>query len=158
QQKCERDMGPVSPASTMTIDLTLDRKAIEQPKELSDVALVSVPRGEVPPGPMTNLEHRDAKGRFALVHPPDWHLTGVHDGHSVLRLMDGGDSGAQVTVTPWTKAKKGEHLSAEQFKKAMNETTGWRPDKELQSGVVPSEGGRWVYRYSAVGELNGVEV
>jgi hypothetical protein len=158
KQKCERDMGPVSPASTLTVTVTLTRQAIAQPKELSDVALVSVPSGDTPPGPMTNLEHRDARGRFALVHTRDWHLTGVTEDHTVLRLMDRGDYVAQVTVTPWAKAKKGEHLTGEQFKAAMDKTTGWRPDKEVQSGVVPSEGGRRVYRYSVTGELNGVAV
>lgn len=157
KQTAERDMGPVSPASTLSVNITLTRKAIDRPKELDDVALVSVPSGEVP-GPMTNLEHRDAKGRFALVHTRDWHLTGVTDEHTVLRLMDRGDYVAQVTVTPWTKAKKGEHLPAAEFKTAMDKTTGWRPEKELQSGEVPAEGGRWVYRYSVTGELNGVEV
>lgn len=159
-QKAERDQGPVSPASTMTMTVRLKREAITQPTELNDVALVAVPQGDTaPPGPMTNLEHRDSKGRFALVHTRDWHLTGVTGEHTILRLMDRGDYIAQVTVTPWTKAKKGEHLSAEDLKKAIAATTTWKQEKELQSGEVPtSDKGRWVYRHSAVGMLSGVSV
>jgi hypothetical protein len=157
KQKAERDQGPVSPASTMEVTVTVDRKAIEQPADLADVALVSVPEGFTPPGPMTNLEHRDAKERFALLHPRDWYLTAVTGEHTVLRLMDRGDYIAQVTVSPWTRAKKGEHLTPEQFKNAMRNTSGWRPEKELQSGEVPAEG-KYIYRLSEQGQLDGIQV
>lgn len=157
KQKAERDQGPVSPASTMEILVTVDRKSVEQPADLADVALVSVPDGFVPPGPMTNLEYRDPKGRFALVHPRDWHLTAVTDDHTVLRLMDRGDYVAQVTVSPWTPAKKGEHLTPEQFKTAMRNTSGWKPEKELQAGEVPGDG-KYIYRLSEQGVLDDVPV
>lgn len=159
KQKSERDQGPISPASTMTIEVTVDRKPIPQPIELSDVALVVVPEGFTPPpGPMTNIEYRDPKGRFALLHTRDWHLTAVTGEHTVLRLMDRGDYIAQVTVTPWTKAKKGEHLAPEAFKNAVRNTSGWRPEKELQSGEVPSTEGKYIYRLSEQGQLDGLPV
>lgn len=156
-QKCERDQGPVSPASTMNLTVRVERKAVAQPEELNDVALVGVPQGQAVSGPMTNLEFRDAKGRFALLHTRDWFLTAVSGEHTVLRLMDRGDYIAQLTVTPWTTAKKGEHLSPEQFKTAMNSTSGWRPEKELQASEVPAEG-KYLYRLSEVGQLDGVQV
>ena len=56
-----------------------------------------------------------------------------------------------------SKAKPGEHLSAEEFKNAMRGTSGWRPERELQSGVVPAEG-KYVYRLSEQGLLDGVQV
>ena len=87
-----------------------------------------------------------------------WHLTTVTAEHAVLRLMDGGVWVAQVTVTPWTSAKKGEHLSAEQFQHDMRTSVGWRPERVLQSGEIPAEGGRWMYRLSEIGQLNGVTV
>lgn len=157
KQKAERDQGPISPASKLEITVTMERKAIEQPNELSDVNLVSVPQGMNPPGPMTNLEYRDPKNRFALLHTRDWYLTAVTSEHTVLRLMDRGDYLAQVTVTPWTKAKKGEHLTPEQFKNAMRATSGWRPERELQSGEVPAEG-KYIYRLSEQGQLDGIQV
>lgn len=157
KQKCERDQGPVSPASTMTVTVTIARKAMPLPADLNDVSLVAVPDGQSPTGPMTNLEFRDPKDRFALLHPRDWYLTAVTSEHTVLRLMDRGDYVAQLTVTPWTAAKKGEHLSGEQFKTAMNSTSGWRPEKELQASEVPAEG-KYVYRLSETGQLDGVPV
>jgi hypothetical protein len=157
KQKDERDQGPVSPASTLQMNVTLSRSTIQQPAGLSDISLVKVPQGFDPPGPMTNLEYRDPKGRYALIHPRDWFLTAASADQAVLRLMDR-EWIAQVTVTPWTKAKPGEHLSAEQFKTAMHNTTGWRPDRELQSGEIPAQGGKWIYRLSVLGQLNGVDV
>jgi hypothetical protein len=40
----------------------------------------------------------------------------------------------------------------------MAQTPGWDMDKELQVGEVPAEGGRWVYRISALGQLDGSNV
>jgi hypothetical protein len=158
RQKSDRDQGPVSPASTMEIAISVGRKVIEMPAELNDVALVSVPRDGAPAGPMVNLEYRDPKSRFNLVHTRDWHLTAFTGDHTVLRLLDRGDYVAQVTVTPWTKAKKGEHLTPEQFKTAMNGTSSWKPEKELQSGEIPATDGRYVYRFSVQGQLDDVAV
>jgi hypothetical protein len=157
-QKDERDQGPVSPASATEVTVTLTRKAIEHPKELSDVALITVPPDWTPPTSLTQLEYRDAKGRYALLHTREWVLVGDTGEHVVLRLMDKGDFVGQVTVTPWTKAKKGEHISPDDFKAAMNSTSGWRPERELQAGVVPSDDKRWIYRLSEQGQLDGVEV
>jgi hypothetical protein len=158
KQKDERDQGPVNPASAVESTVTLKREAIAQPAALSDVALVSVPDGFDPPARLTNLEYRDPKGRFSLLHIRDWQLVGETDDHAIFRLLDRGDFVAQVTVTPWTKAKKGEHLSAEDFKTAMHNTSGWRPEKELQSGEVPSTDKRWIYRLAVLGQMEGVAV
>jgi hypothetical protein len=158
KQKDTRDQSPVSPASTVETTVVVGRKAIEQPRELDDVALVKVPEGIVPPAAMTHVEYRDGKSRYALVHTRDWQLTAVTADHAVLRLMDRGDFVAQVSITPWDKAKKGEHLSPEQFKEAMAGTSGWRPEKELQAEVVPSTDGRWMYRLSVLGKLDGESV
>ena len=40
---------------------------------------------------------------------------------------------------------------------AMNATPGWEPERELQGNEVPAEGeGRWIYRVSVQGRLDGV--
>lgn len=157
KQKDERQQGPVSPTTVVESTTTLLRKPIDRPASLSDVALVSVPPDWAPPATMLQLSQRDAAGQFTLLHAREWRLVAETKDHTVLRLMDRGDFVAQVTVTPWTKAGKGKHLTPEEFKTAMNEASGWRPEKALQEGEVPSEG-RWVYRYSVQGELEGVAV
>jgi hypothetical protein len=158
KQGDERDQGPASPASSTQVTVNVARAPIAQPASLSDVALISVPAGMKPPGGMTHVEYRDAKGRFALLHGREWVLVSETAEHAVLRLMERGEFVAQLTVTPWTKAKKGEHLKPEAFKAAMNSASGWRPERELQASEVPSGDRRWIYRLSAQGQLDGVEV
>ncbi len=155
--KDERDQGPASPALTVETTTTLTRTTIEEPKELSDIALVKVPDGE-PAAALLHLHYRDPQERFDLIHSRDWHLVGQTDDHIILRLLDRGDFVAQATITPWTRAKPGEHLSAEAFEKAMAQTPFWEAEQVLQAGEVPMEGGRWVYRLSAIGLLEGNKV
>ena len=159
RQKDQRDAGPVSPAATMTTINTLKRAAIEQPEKLSDVALVSVPDNFTPSALLTQLELRDAKDRYELFHPREWHVVSVTENHQVLRLMDHGDFIAQVTITPWTPAEKGKHLSPDDFRSAMYGAPNFELQKELQASEVPSEQkDRWIYRLSgAWGELDGVD-
>jgi hypothetical protein len=108
---------------------------------------------------MTAVEYRDPQSRYELVHGRDWQMVSRSDDHMVMRLMERGDFVAQVTVTPWTKAKKGEHLTAEEFKESMLRTPGFEMEKELQAGEVPSGGdGRWIYRFSAIGQMDRTPV
>lgn len=158
KQNDERDQGPASPASATQVTIEVRRSPIEQPAALSDVAIISVPAGMTPPAGMTHVEHRDAKERFALLHGREWVLVSETAEHAVLRLLEKGDFVAQLTVTPWAKAKKGEHVAPAAFKAAMNETSGWRPERELQAGEVPSGDGRWIYRLSMQGQLDEVAV
>jgi len=65
---------------------------------------------------------------------------------------------AQATITPWQPADRGKHLDPEKFKELMERTPGWEMEKELQAGEVPAEGGRWIYRISALGQLDGSSV
>jgi hypothetical protein len=156
KQKDERDQSPASPASAVELTISLKRHPIEQPAALSDVALVSVPQEWEPPAQMTQLDYRDPQGRYSLLYPREWHITALVKDQLVLRCMDRGDFVAQATLTPWKKADKGKHLTPDEFKQAMNSMAGWEPEKELQAGEVPSENGRWVYRYSASGQMDGV--
>jgi len=156
KQKDERDQGPASPVTVVESATTLKRKVIEQPDALSDVALVSVPADKDPPPLMLQLDHRDPQGRYSFLYVRDWHITSQAKDHLVMRYMDRGDFVAQVTITPWKKADKGKHISAEEFRQTMNDLAGWEPEKELQSGEVMAENGRWVYRFSALGQMDGV--
>ena len=65
---------------------------------------------------------------------------------------------AQATLTPWTPAGKGKHLTPDEFRDAMNDTPGWEPVKELQAGKAQSADDRWMYRISEVGKMDDIEV
>jgi hypothetical protein len=159
KQTDDRDQGPASPALTATSTTTLTRQPIERPEALADVALVSVPQEFKVPEALQLVEYRHPKGKFELNYGRDWQVVGEPDGRLILRLMDRGDFVAQATITPWTPADKGKHLSADEFRAAMADAPGWEAEKELQAGEVPGGGeGRWVYRVSMLGKSDGVPV
>jgi hypothetical protein len=159
KQKDERDQGPASPASTVDVTSTMQRSLIDAPDTLSDVALVSVPDGSAePPAHMTQVQLTDPKSRFDLTHAREWTLVGQTDEHVILRLMERGDFVAQATITPWESADKGKHMDPEKFRDMMAKTPGWEMEKEVQVGEVSSDGGRWMYRVSATGQLDGSNV
>jgi hypothetical protein len=159
-QKDARDAGPASPATAAETTTKLTRAALDTPEALSDVKLVSVPGGFDVPPPLLQLEYRDPKGRFEMVLGRDWQTVSRTDDHVVLRLMEQGDFVAQVTVTPWTPDANGKHLSPDEFKEAMARTPGWEMEQELQVGEVPlpKDDSRWVYRVSALGKMDGLDV
>jgi hypothetical protein len=157
KQKDERDQGPVSPSSTAEVTVGLTRAPIDPVPELSDIALVSVPEKD-PALPLTQISYTDKKKRFELLHRREWQRVSLTDQHLVMRLMDQGDFIAQVTISPWTREAPGKHLTPEAFQEAASQTPGWEPEQILQTGTVPADGGRWVYRISALGQMDGVKV
>ena len=82
---------------------------------------------------MTQLDYRDPQSRYALLYPRCWHITAQVKDQLVLRCMDRGDFVAQATLTPWKKAEKGKHLTAEEFKQAMNSMAGWEAGEGVAS-------------------------
>lgn len=159
KQKDEREQGPVSPASSVESFNHVVRKKIDQPEQLNDVALIGIPEGYEPPLPMIQLEHRDEKGRFSLLHSRSWHFVGQTANHVVFRLLDRGSFIAQATVAPWKAADPGKHMTPEEFIEQVNKTPNWQPaETPLQAGEVPSNDKRWVFRYSILGQLGGEEV
>jgi hypothetical protein len=157
QQKDDRDQGPASPATVSETTWKMKRQTIEQPAGLSEVALVKVPADFEPPAVLTQIDFRDLRDRYSLLHSRDWQVVSQTPDHAVLRLMDRGDFVAQATITPWTRQGPDRHLSPEEFKKAMNAMPGWEPESEVQAGEVPVEG-HWVYRLSELGKLDGLDV
>src|SRR5262249_1183009 len=131
KQTDEREAGPASPALKLEGTTKLTRAAVEQPKELADVALVTLPEGDEPPEPLLPLVYQDPRGRYTLHFQRDWQLVGETEQHLILRLLDRGDFVAQATVTPWKPARPGGHLAPDEFKQAMARTPGWEPEQEL---------------------------
>lgn len=160
RQKDVRDQGPASPATTMDATWTVQRTFLtEMPKEVHEFKLAKVPEGvEPPPAAFLQLAHQDGKGRFQLNYERDWQLAGQTDDHLILRLLDRGDWVAQATITAWTKAEAGKHLSADEFKESIADTPGWEPEEIRDDGEVRSPKGNWVYRVSALGEMDGLKV
>jgi hypothetical protein len=158
KQHDDRDQGPASPATNIDTVTTVKRSPMEQPQSLSDVALISVPDGFDVPGTMSQLAYHDARNRYDLIYAREWQIVAQTDDHVVMRLLDHGDFVAQVTITPWTRARSGEHMTPEAFQQAMAGTPGWEQGDVLQVGEVPTEAGRWIYRVSALGKMDGMKL
>jgi hypothetical protein len=158
KQKDDRDQGPVNPASQVEATVTLKRELLaEPPAELSDATLAVVPKAD-PPEQMTALRYTDPKARYQFVYPRDWHITGQTDPHLFLRLLDRGEFITQATVTVWKKADPGKHATAEEFKKAVGELPAWVAERVIEDAELPTDGGRWLYRLTAVGRMQDLPV
>jgi hypothetical protein len=157
-QKDERDQGPASPAGTIEATTIVKRSSTDQPKELTDSALESVPPGLEAPSALTLVYHRDAQSRYDVAVAREWHLVAQTDQHLVLRLIDRGDLIAQVSLTAWTKADAGKHLSSGEIKDIVSAAPGWQLEEVLESSEVPADNGRWIYRISARGTMEDVKV
>jgi hypothetical protein len=155
KQKDDRSQGPVSPASEVEAVVRLKRAAVEEPKELAAAAL---PAGETPPLLLTLLRHADADGRYEFLYPREWHVVGKTADHLVLRLIDRGELVAQATLTNWKKADAGKHADPAEFKKTLADLPGWETESVLSDGEIQTDPGRWLYRVTAKGKLDGLAV
>jgi hypothetical protein len=75
-----------------------------------------------------------------------------------MRLLERGDFVAQVAVTPWKRAEPGKHIGADEFKKLVTELPGWEVEELVEASEIPTDPGRWVYRVTARGSLDGLKV
>lgn len=161
KQKDEREQGPANPATTVETTTTVARAALaEQPKELGDAALNAVPsKSGEPPAENLLLYYKEPTGRYTLTYGREWQTVAQTEEHLVLRLMDRGEFVAQVTVTPWDKAAAGKHMTGEELQKIMDDVPGWSAAGGPGGGEVKADqDGYWIYRISALGELDEMKV
>jgi len=159
KQADTRDQGPASPAVNAETFVTIARESIAEPRELSDIALVSVTQGFDVPEALKLVTVRDVKGRLELACSRDWQVTGQTESHLVLRLIDRGEFVAQATITPWQKSEVGKHTDGKTFRDAMIASSGWTFEDVVQEGEMPnSTNGRWTYRFAARGQMDNIAV
>lgn len=159
EQTDVRDQGPISPAmeAKATIDLTRSVHTAES-KELTDLH-TKAPAGEKVPDVLTHLRHTDANG-YEMVYPRDWHIVVKNDKHLVMRLLSRGEFLSQATIAAWkpSAANLGANAILTEFVDATKKLPGWEPNKVLENGPMPAEMGRQLYRLSASGKQDGLEV
>ena len=153
-----RQQGPATPAMSADVTITLSRTPIEGPEQLNKFALVPIPEG-TPPVNLTNLQHIDAKKRFALSHARNWHVVSPESSPQfVMRLIERGEFIAQATFSPWKKTDPNSPMKLDEFADLMSKTPGWAEEKVIEREVLKdlSKGHQVVYRVVASGELDGV--
>jgi hypothetical protein len=160
EQKEERDQGPASPGSQGEVTFGVTRTVTDSVPGLSDIALAVAPLDQdPPPARVTNLEHRDAKGRYELTHARDWTLVANDGPFLILRLMNRGEFVAQATIRPWKKADAGTHVAPDDFRAEMQAAPNWEQEKELSAEELKADAkGYWIYRVCSQGQLNDLEV
>jgi hypothetical protein len=161
EQVDERDLGPVSPPLEVKATVTLSRLPLDaEPKELSAAARSKVPADGKIPELLTQLRYADAARRFQFVYPRDWHFVVQSNTHLVLRLVVKGELLAQATITEWKKPAPTVDFAAaaKEFRDATGKQPGWEAERLLEDGPLPADGGRKVYRLSAVGKQDGQPV
>jgi hypothetical protein len=155
----KRSQGPITPALTAIVTIKLTRTPIEEPEELNKFALVKVPEAATPPASLTNIHHQDAKKRYELNHPRDWHVTSPeYSAQLVMRNIERGDFIAQVTISPWKQVDPKNVMSLAKFAEEMSKTPGWVQEKETDRQQIkdPPKGHHTVYRVAASGKLDDV--
>jgi hypothetical protein len=155
KQKDERAAGPVSPASELEIMVRVVRTTVDPVNELSDVALVPIPKG-APPREMTDLDCKDGDGRYTLRLGRDWQFVAKTKDHAVWRLMDRGEFIAQASVAIWKKAEAGKHLTPDEIKSIVANAPGWEQETLIKAGEVTLPSGQWAYLVAGEGDLDGV--
>ena len=155
----KRQQGPITPAMTADVTIKLTRTPIDTPEQLNKFALVPVPTSGTPPSNLTNVIHQDAKKRFTLSYPRDWHIVSPEDSPQlVMRQIERGDFIAQATFTAWKKADPKNVITLEKFADLMAKTPSWAKDKEIERKELKdiAKGHRTAYRVAASGELDGI--
>jgi len=157
KQSDQRTQGPISPALSADVTIKMSREVVEQPKQLSDLALVVVPSGS-PPAELTDLQFRDTKkGMYEVRHGREWHVVSQQDGRLVMRLLSSrGDFVAQCTLTPWRKVGANGALKLDEFADLMSKSPGWAQESELDKEQPKSAQGYTIYRVTATGKLVNV--
>jgi hypothetical protein len=158
KQQDDRKQGPISPAMTANVVITLKRTPISMPAELNDNPLIPWNA----PAHLTGLQHTDPAKRFELLHARDWHVVSPDKSPQlVMRLMERGDFIAQVTFSPWKKIDLKVVPTKEAFADMMAKTPGWAQEKEIACREIDKANmpRSWhkAYRVEASGELDGVK-
>lgn len=153
----DREQGPVSPAMDAKVTISLSRtRESAVPKEIEALFAKRPADGKVPEL-LTQLRHVDPNG-YEFVYPRDWHIVVKNDKHLVMRLLSRGESIAQATFAIWKPGTGDAKAILAEFVDATRKQPGWEPEKVLDNGSLPAGEGRQLYRISASGKQDGLEV
>jgi hypothetical protein len=150
RQQETRKQGPVSPASTIeSVTVARWTRGAEAP-DLSD-GIVNL----FPPAPTAGhllLVYQDGKGRFSFTYDRDWHVVAQSDTATVMRLLERGQLLAQAHITPWRSAAPGSHVTLTELEDQLRRSPGFEVEHLVPSQDVPTTGGLWIGRASALGK------
>jgi hypothetical protein len=153
-----REAGPVSPAMEAKVSISMIRQREESAGKEIEALAAKRPSGSKVPELWTQLRHVDPNG-YEFVYPRDWHIVVKNDKHLVLRLLQRGEYVAQATFAAWKpSAGADEKAALGEFVEATRKQPGWEPEKVIENGLMTVGEGKPIYRISARGKQDGVDV
>jgi hypothetical protein len=152
-----RKAGPVGAGLDVKSTLTVDRKPVEAPGELSDEALSGVPTE--PAAERLLLQYSPPEGKYTFLHDRDWHLYWDDTRLAVLKKLDRGDVIAQCNLSMGPNAGPGRHQDPKQFQADVRKALGTRFSQFLGGGEIEgSEPGGYRYKLSVQGREQQLDV
>jgi hypothetical protein len=132
-----RKAGPVEAGLDMKSTVTVTRRAIPVPAELSDSVVAGLPAE--PASGSGELLLTAQSGAYTLRHGRDWHLYWDDTRLTVLKRLDHGTPVAQCNLTIGPNAGKGRHQDLQQFRDDVRRALGKRFGSILGSGEVDGD-------------------
>ncbi|MBT6497579.1 MAG: hypothetical protein HOL01_23960 [Planctomycetaceae bacterium] len=151
----KRTVGAVSPGMNIEAKVILKRQLAKTPGPLTTAAVEQIPLE--PPESAMQLTLQ-TPWNVRLNHGRDWSLFHQSGDTAVLRLLDAGSLIAQCNMTHITSAAAGKHTSEEQFQNDVRQALGKRLKTITKAEQLEVTDGRFLYRVTAVGESNGVQM
>lgn len=152
-----RRPGPVEAGLDIKSTLSVARKAIEVPPELSEASLAGTAIDARPEREL--LLFRSPDGKYSLVHDRDWHIVWDSDRRSALKRLSKGQVVADCTLAAGPNAGKGRHQDPVQLRDDIRKAAGTRFVKVIGEGVVEgSPAGGHRYKVAVLGKEGDVDV
>lgn len=153
-----RGAGPVGAGGlNIKSTLTVDRKPVETPAELTDEALAGVPTEVLPERLLLQFTAPD--GKYSFLHDRDWHLYWDDTRMAVLKKLDHGEVVAQCNLSMGPNAGPGRHQDPKQFQGDVRKALGGRFTAFLGGGEIEgSEPAGYRYKLSVQGREKELDV
>jgi hypothetical protein len=154
-QREKRSVGAVSPGMNVQAKATLKRSIEATPGPLTDAVVENVPLETDAKSMKLSL---DTAWRTRLTYGRSWRLFHQSGDTVVLRLLEAGSLISQCNMSRITSAAAGKHTSEMQFQKDIQRALGDRLKTIAKAEELEVDDGRFLYRVTAVGESNGVDM
>lgn len=152
-----RKPGPVEEGLDIKSTLTVERRPIETPAELSDAATAALPGDRDPARLLLLLIAPD--GTYTLEHDRDWHIYWDDPRLTVLKRLDHGEVVAQCNLNVGPKVARGKHQDPDQFRDDVRRALGSRFVQFIGVGEVEGDpAGGFRYKVAVQGRQGDVGI
>ncbi len=132
-----RKPGEVEDGLDMTSTLTVERRGVEEPPELSDAALAGIATEPDPARELLLFVAPD--GKYSFLHDRSWHIWHDNVRQTVLKRLDRGEVVAYCNLTTGPQVGKGRHQDLKQFRDDVRRALGERFVAFLGEGEVEGD-------------------